>query len=221
MDHKRNEFDRYEFVGLIVPGTLVLCGLAVFLGKYDLLTEINDISIGGLGLLMILAYVVGHLTDIAGEFIQKVWWARHGGPTDQILSGHVVIFDSSFMPALSKQMEKWFAMSISLPKKGIPRTESYAIARRMYVIVSASGKAARIDSFNRTYGLLRGLAAGFFLLAIVAAIQFRAINWSENSETSNIWIALLLLLASICAFYRMVQFGWNYATELFVEFVQT
>ncbi len=54
-----SQFDQYELIGLIIPGAIFISGVAVILGNFSLISAVKEISVGGLGLLAILAYVTG------------------------------------------------------------------------------------------------------------------------------------------------------------------
>ena len=72
----------------------------------------------------------------------------------------------------------------------------------------AAGKAARIDTFSGSYGLMRGLGAAFavtFVLCIVA-------------EKGAIVLGTLVVLF-LLALHRMHRYGRHYATELFTQFL--
>jgi hypothetical protein len=78
----------------------------------------------------------------------------------------------------------------------------------VYAEVLGAGKAARIDTFSGSYGLMRGLAAAFvvaFVLAIMAG---------KGGTVLGVLAVLFLL-----ALHRMHRYSRHYATELFVQFL--
>jgi hypothetical protein len=90
----------------------------------------------------------------------------------------------------------------------IPEAQRRAIVREVYAEVLGAGKAARIDTFSGSYGLMRGLAAAFvvaFVLAIVAG---------KGATVLGVPAVLFLL-----AMHRMHRYSRHYATELFVQFL--
>jgi hypothetical protein len=42
----------------------------------------------------------------------------------------------------------------------------YPVVREIYAAVEAAGRSKRIDAFNRTYGLLRGITAGCLVFQV-------------------------------------------------------
>ena len=93
----------------------------------------------------------------------------------------------------------------------MPATEWQSVRREMYAAVSAAKAADRIDAFNRTYGLLRGLAAGFTAATVLTLA----------SAPSRWLVALGLALGAGLALYRMRRFSDHYARELVVEYLRT
>jgi hypothetical protein len=217
-----SQFDQYEFIGLIIPGAIFIFGLAVILGSYSLISAVKEISVGGLGLLAILAYVTGHLIAIVGGLIQIIWWAVRGMPTDRIIWGSSKDFDAGAMKLLKEKIHALLHDEVKLPNRDMPRKESFALTRRIYAAVAAAGRSTRADAFNRTYGLLRGLTAAFVLLAVVAALRTSSpIDVGNGMKVCSLYISLFLLACGGGVFYRMTHFGLAYATELFVQFLQT
>lgn len=215
-----SQFDQYEFVGLIVPGTILIAGAAVIVGKYSLVSAVKEVSVGGLGLFAILAYVTGHLTDIVGGLIQGCWWAIRGMPTDRIIWGSSREFDAATMQLLKEKIKAVLHVEVTLPNRAMPKKESFSLTRRIYAAVAAAGRSERLDAFNRTYGLMRGLTVAFLLLALIAAMHTNLpIEVGNAVNVSSSSISLFLFACGLGTFYRMIHFGLTYARELFVQFL--
>ena len=79
------DFSIGEFISFIVPGSAVILGFSLTypgLGR-ALLGE--GISIGAAGTFVLLAYIVGHMTQAVGEVTSVFWWKlRKGFPTDWV-----------------------------------------------------------------------------------------------------------------------------------------
>jgi hypothetical protein len=80
--------------------------------------------------------------------------------------------------------------------------------REIYAEVLAAGKAARIDTFSGSYGLMRGLAAAFVLIFVLAIVA---------GKGAVVLGALVLLF--LLALHRMHRYSHHYATELFIQFL--
>ncbi len=73
-----NKTEAYEFAGIIAPGAVTIFGLSRIYPEIGLLVKDDKISFGEFGLLLILAYVAGHLIQALGNLIEKIWWRLPG-----------------------------------------------------------------------------------------------------------------------------------------------
>src|SRR5688572_29310402 len=84
------EFDFYQIAGVVAPGMVVVVGGMVlfFPTQQEKLLAIAGMSLGSLGLGLILAYVIGQLLQGIGEVVSTFWWFLWGGmPTDWLRTG--------------------------------------------------------------------------------------------------------------------------------------
>ncbi len=206
------KFDFYEIIGVIAPGMMVIIGVIVLIypEQYGKLTYFANLSIGGLGVGLLLAYIAGQLVQAIGNGIEKVWWRFCGGmPTDWLRTGkRHLIADAQrnqVQVHLSQMLKKsGFELSNSIDSK-----QWYSITRQIYAVVSAAKRSARVDTFNGNYGLCRGIIASVFVLLIFVGFV-RFCEWRTE-------LALFVIFA--LALYRMHHFGVLYARELFVQFI--
>ena len=75
------QFDFYEFAGIVMPGAILLVGLTQVSPKIAAIIPSKDMSLGSLGLFLILAYATGHLLQAAGNLVESVWWFFPGMPS--------------------------------------------------------------------------------------------------------------------------------------------
>lgn len=203
------QFDFYEFVGVIVPGAVFLTGVALAWPDGSPLERIGDLSIGGLGLGVILAYAAGHLVQAVGNMVEKAWWWAWGGmPSDWPRSGsHTLI-----APHQSSQLEERVRTLLHQPDfklSSTNRRDWYSIVRQVYAAVAGDSRSARVDVFNGNYGLCRGLAASF--LALIPSVGL--IHWPGWGVVAG------LAIAAGIAIYRMHRFGVHYGREVMVQFL--
>lgn len=90
----------------------------------------------------------------------------------------------------------------------IPEAQRRAIVREVYAEVLAAGKAARIDTFSGSYGLMRGLAAAFVVILVLAIVA------GKGAAILGTLVVLFLL-----ALHRMHRYSQHCATELFIQFL--
>ena len=207
---KKLEF--YEFTGIVVPGTVVLVGglLLVIPSTFEIKT-LQDVSIGGLGIGLILAYTAGHLVQSVGNLLEKVWWWTRGGmPTDWVRTEkHNLIADSQ-RKLLQGHIRKILTNNTFEINSSLEARHWYSITRQIYAILAANNHEARIDIFNGNYGLCRGIASS--LLVLLFAVVFT--NWQA-------WkVELILVILFSMSIYRMNRFAVHYGRELFVQFLQ-
>lgn len=203
-----DKFDAYEYVGLIAPGSVAIFAAALLFPDLRQLTAGPDISVGGLGLFVIMSYVAGHLLQAVGNFVEKVtWWPFGGMPTQWVLKHHEKLL-------APQQYEKLFKLVANLypdfdRTSKSAQTAWVALTREIYARVRKADQSRRIDAFNRNYGLMRGIASGFLIASVM--VVFR--------EPTNFEAIGLLLLGTALSIYRMCRFGILYGRELLVTFV--
>ena len=101
------QFDFYEFTGILAPGATVLTGAILLFPGWGLHALIKDISIGGMGVFVVLAYVLGHLVQAVGNGIESVWWKLWGGrPTDWVRTKPDCLLARSQLTALEKAINE-------------------------------------------------------------------------------------------------------------------
>jgi hypothetical protein len=83
------------------------------------------------------------------------------------------------------------------------------LIRQAYARLAALGRTGRIDIFNRTHGLMRGLTAAFLLLAI----WFLVVRWPDPQY------ALVALGGALISALRAWRFARYYIREIVVEYL--
>lgn len=204
------QFDFYEFTGILVPGATVLTGAVVLFPGWGLPALIKDTSVGGLGVFIVLAYVLGHLVQAVGNGIESVWWKIWGGmPTDWLRTKPDCLLAPSQLTALEKAVKERLGLD-GLQIAHSTAGQWYAVTRQIYAEVAGAGRTARIDVFNGNYGLNRGIGAGLLVVLVIVLI-----NWPVD------WMfAGGVTAAFALAIYRMHRFARHYAREVFVQFLQ-
>lgn len=202
-------FNAYEYIGVIAPGAVLSLGIILLWPETKEIFFNSNVSIGELGLFLIIAYVAGHLLQSVGNTLEKMLWKCFGGmPTDWVLYEKQTLISP-------QQREK--LQSIVQEDQNISNMENmnaqqwYSVVREMYIDIEKAGRTTRIDSFNRTYGLLRGIASAFLVLSIIIPIHTPT-HW----ETA-LWV---LGMGFIPALLRMFRFGRSYARELMIEYIK-
>ncbi len=209
-------FDAYEYVGLIAPGAIVTIGIFLEFpaARAELLSK--DFSLGSLGIFLIISFAIGHLVAAIGNAIEGPVLKISGGlPSDKVRSENQTLISSSQRLRLNEKARnaQGDAFDLSTVSKG----DWYAITREIYAEVAAAKTSSRVDSFNRQYGLLRGVGSAFSLLTIWFLVNLKAAPWSN---WSGLIPAAFTAVACLLSFVRMTRFANNYARELFVQYVR-
>lgn len=204
------DFNYYEFVGVLIPGTILVYGASLIFAKIGPIIFVQNLSIGDFGLFFILAFALGHLAHVFGNGLEYVWWKVCGGmPTDWIRTGKFDFLGKKTREAIELRVGDHLGMPDFTFDK-VDSKDWYSVTRRIYAAVDGLGKAKRADIFNGSYSLFRGMATAFFILAVLIVLE-NPQNWE--------W-SLASFVGSLGAIYRMNRFGKNYARELFAQFLQ-
>lgn len=204
------QFDYYEFAAILLPGVAALTGILVAYPTAIHLEILKDFSVGDLGLFVLIAYLIGHLVQSIGNGLEFVWWKLFRGmPTSWVRAEPNKLLASSQRSLLEISVrERLGLQEFSLAQ--VSDRDWYSITRQIYAAIAAASRTSRVDVFNGTYGLHRGIAAGF-LVFLVATLSQPPINW---------WFAGGAAIAIVLAMARMHRFARHYARELFVQFLQ-
>ncbi|MFY9983930.1 MAG: hypothetical protein WAK31_04185 [Chthoniobacterales bacterium] len=201
----------YEFTGIIAPGALTIFGFSRIYPAIGVLVADDKISFGEFGLLLILAYVVGHLVQALGNIVEPAFWfILRGIPTDWPRSDAHGLLAKQQAAALPSKVRDILKIDCPDSLKSLDRKSWFSITRQIYAATKRAGQAERVDIFNGNYGLMRGVAASLFLIAVATTIQ-------SPATLSIWWFPFLLGLA--LALLRMHRFAVHYARELFVQFL--
>jgi hypothetical protein len=201
-----NKLTFYEQVGIVVPGSVFVFGLLFFFPVLQTVLTKEGVSLGDLGIFLLLSYAAGQLIAAIGNLAESILWRFVGGmPTDWITKTRTTLLSSTQIDLVEKKLEK--RLGITAKVRGLDQKVWWPISRQIYADVAKNGKPDRIDTFNGMYGLNRGLAAATFALACVAAVQEK---W---------FIGLGLLVLTGVYDYRAYRFGVYYGRELYLQFL--
>jgi hypothetical protein len=198
-------FDFYEYAGFVVPGAALTLGLLLFFPEGHALFTKEGVTFGEFGLFLVVAYAAGQLVQGIGNLVEWLWRKPCGGmPSKRVLSGSYLSPEQRkrLVEALKKDPK------INRDLETADKAEHGGIVREVYAVVSGAGKAKRVDTFSGNYGLLRGLAAAFLALIIIALVLGKGIY---------VVGALAILLA--LAIQRMHRVSVHYAVELFTQYL--
>lgn len=197
----------YEQIGIVIPGALLLFGLFLYFPSLQSLIGNTGVSVGELGLFLLISYAAGHFIAAIANLIENLFWSFFGGmPSLWVVNKRPTILSPQQLEQLRLKIASRLQFDFA-NLYGIERTVWFPICRQVYADVAKNGKPDRIDTFNGNYGLNRGLMAACLTLASVGALN-------ENWE-----IVVGLLVCTAVYGYRAYRFGVYYARELYLQFL--
>jgi hypothetical protein len=205
------QFDFYEFTGVIAPGTVILLAAALIWPDHLGGIQKLDVTVGGFGLALLLAYVAGHLLQAVGNLLEAAWWKLLGGwPSDSPRTGKSGLLSEAQLAQLQERIRTDLGFKDVTLGPNLPSKSWHPIFRQIYAMVRAAGRDDRAHTFNGNYGMFRGITSA----AIVAAIAIVLVRgWAT-------WpLAAAFLTAAGLALFRMHRFAKHYARETYVQFL--
>lgn len=200
-------FDFYEFTGVLCPGVVVLFSAALIVPEFGPILRDQSVTVGDLGLFVVLSYVAGHLVQAFGNLLETgIWWFFGGMPSDWVRTGKHPLLSCHQSALLSERLKD----QAGKPIEELTRDEWYAVTRSVYAAINNAGQSGRVDTYNGNYGLFRGLAAAF-LFSSGLVISLCAFKWATVA---------ILLACALLSVTRMRRFGVHYAQELFIQFLR-
>jgi hypothetical protein len=201
------QFDPYDFISVIVPGS-ILAGLVVLeMPTFKEMIGMDGVNLGGLGLFVIAAFVLGHLVQSLGNIVEKINWLIGGWPSDRVRSLE--------QDLISSDQREQLRVKVSLMEGSDTELEKYTIAdwksvtARIAARVSKSENSNRIEYAKRNYGLFRGIVASLLI----------STGWYSLSSDREVGTLLVLGVVTLAAIVRMRRFGRIYARNLFHAFL--
>ncbi|MCS3665060.1 hypothetical protein GGP65_002694 [Salinibacter ruber] len=204
-------FSYYDFFGILAPGTVLLVGLLLLFGKRPSVGFIEGVGVGGLGILAILGYATGQMTQAFGNVLENVYWRFwEGKPTQWVRTGRHerLSFSEKQIERLQEVCRRELDVDLESPIPNLSASAWRGITGQFYAAVENRGQTRRITTFNSKYGFHRGLTVAALVLTIAAFVNGR------------VWIGAMGGVAVGITLYRMHRFARHYAHELFVQVLQ-
>jgi hypothetical protein len=135
----------YDFAGIITPGAVSLYALSRIYPQLGLLTGDEKISFGEFGLLLILAYVAGHLVQAIGNAIESVYWRCLGGvPSDWVQNGAHYLIAPQQISRLPRQVREVLKINCPDNLEEFTRKDWFSITRQIYAAVKHVNAGVKI-----------------------------------------------------------------------------
>jgi hypothetical protein len=148
-------FDAYEVISIITPGVVVTLMLVTEWPSLRGLLSDKGLSIGDFGLFVLVAFVLGHLVQAAGNLVEMIVWLPRGLPTNWVKSPHQSLVTPEQRRSLLEAVAAMEGHEQDIAAMG--RRQWLAVTTRAYGRLRDADRTGRVDAANRTYGLSRGL----------------------------------------------------------------
>jgi hypothetical protein len=205
------QFDFYEFAGVIAPGVVVLLAAGLIWPNYLASIQQLDVTLGGFGLALLIAYVAGHLLQGVGNLFETLWWKAMGGwPSDWPRSGKGDLLSKAQLAKIEERVREDLGFADFRFSADLTAKAWHPVFRQIYATVRAAGRDDRAHTFNGNYGMFRGVVAA----AIVSTAAFLVVHgWGA-------WpFCVAFASAALLAVLRMHRFAKHYVRETLVQFL--
>jgi hypothetical protein len=197
----------YEQTGIVIPGSVLVFGLTLMFPAVHELFGKDGLTIGGLGLFVLVAYASGHLMAAIGNVLESLLWWLPGMPSEWITRSGTRILNSEQFAKIEERARKRLNLNVD-SIKGMARHDWRPVFAQIYSDV-LQHNPGRIETFNANYGLNRGLAAAMVSFSVAGALL---------GEVNERAAGALMLLALVFA-YRAYRFGVHFAREVYHRFL--
>jgi hypothetical protein len=154
------DFNFYDFVSYIIPGTFLFGLLYWFLKGFcalELTIEIN--SIGESVLFIVASYSLGHLVQVVGNVIEERQKEKWGGWfSEQLLRPDNKHYSMEFKAHIKKFIREIFELSPDISPGGeeISKKRRQEVFGLCYSFIVQEKIASHTEIFNGIYGLFKG-----------------------------------------------------------------
>lgn len=214
----KRRFSLYEFNGYLVPGALLLVGMAMLFpeARGILVQGAKDFGLGHLGLVILVAFVFGHLIASFGAAVSSMWWCAWGGMPTQwvVLPGwrQARVINANQLHALVKAAKSHLGIDAP-PLAPAHRRDWQRLAHQMRSMVLAARQPNMIEVQGANYALARNCVAAFVVIVTVGAVA----SWLHYQVSS--WTLGICTIGALASLFNMHRFGEWYAREVFVQFL--
>lgn len=200
-------FDAYEYVGVIIPGALPTLAASLLIPEVSSVISSEGVELGTLGIFLIMSFVVGHVVQLIGNWIETI--------EDMLgLGKDALVLSETRRPMHVDRWQRFLSVlrSEGIIDRGELNSSSWQGTRKeVYAALQADKRTQRIDAFNRAYGMCRGMVAGTILTVGLILI----LGGTEHQSLALI----IFVLLTVPLYVRMRRFSRHYFTEIVSQFL--
>jgi hypothetical protein len=211
-----SKLNLYDFLGYIIPGSLIVLILNSFFENVldtNFILNVNDGSIVETTSFIILSYFIGILMHelsqiIEKYFLKKIWG---GFPSERFLLDNDEKYSEEFKNELKKVIESKYNIKLNNTRK--KNQEAFNL---IYSKVQKLDGNDKIQLFNTIYGMCRSLFSGVIVSSVFYIIKF-FIEYGENNMVNMTYI-MLFVSASYLLYRRSTRFSKRFADYVYRDF---
>jgi hypothetical protein len=210
------DFSFYDQMGNLIPGSVLLMGLLVMFPHFKDGFSSHDISVGALGLFLIVAYVLGHLLSFGTWIVETIMWWPFGGKPSSWIAGKSDawlfkdkkgwLLKPDVVDEVQGKLKARLGLDVSIKDAEQKDWQRYFGA--IYSDAFANQQGDRITVFNAMYNMSGGIAIALIILAVLCGWRGIA-DWPWG-----------LAAAAAVFIGRMASFGLHFAKEVYYVFIR-
>jgi hypothetical protein len=224
----------YEFIVYVIPGGLILFTLMALFPAVRELFGVERIDAGGLGIFLILAFILGQFIHALSHRIVEapMIWAGLAHQTDGVLlNKNPKLLNDGDRSKLADRVKRELDVSIDSLDLGKPADATVwrGIVRRLHSTVNQKTASDRLEIYARQYAMNRnistGLIAVLLILGALLFVQLRRNEWLEGFRAVDlrgrlgVGLLLVTLAAIVISLQSIAHFDHLFARELFSAYV--
>jgi hypothetical protein len=207
-------FAVYDFFGYLASGFLLIVATA-FIGLKDLSYDPKFLVAI---LIIIVAYIIGHLIAIPGKLLLESWIVRRilRGPEENLFNlppnkKWARIFPGFYKPFPKKIIKRIINKDTKINEPGED------LSTLAYAKTKADEKAiSRSDIFLCLYGFCRNTSLTMIIIGVMLTLK----GWHRGTIL-NLSLIILSIIFSVGLFYRYLKFIRQYWHEIFLSFMES
>jgi hypothetical protein len=211
----------YDFLEVIIPGGF-FCAVLMLIYHHSASINLNEWTIGSLGVFLVMAYAVGHLVQTLSNMIEVFYWRAVGGmPIDWVRSGKKNLLSEAKVKELEAHIRVKLRQGSGFKIKEIDGGSWYYTCRQMHAMVVEHRPAQRAVHLEASYAINRGLACAVFALSVIYLLNdpFSSPVEIQEMDLNHLYLGIAIVLTGVLTLGRMQRFCVQYALELFAQFV--
>ena len=203
------KFEIYDVIGVLVPGTLMVCVVPIFFRAFiPLVWGVKFPDAFAVIALTALAILAGHFIQAVASLIEPAVYKTWGGrPSDNVFTAG--LGDRYLTLALAKKLREKLAAAY-----GASLDDRSIFQKAMQRAEDAGGRVPRFNAlyaYHRAVLTLTAMVIVLFLLSFFGGLA-RSLSWCKN-----VIILVSLALFLLLAWHRAKQRGIYYVKEVLLR----